>query len=108
MHVWNQCIVTVGKQLLMLMIRSSVTKSIVVSTQEITLKLSWTDYVSKYVAEDIQMIGEPGIFHLSHTESLKTLFFPYKHFLRTMTNVRLKMIKHIGKQGTKSENQQKR
>lgn len=79
MHVWSQCIVMVGIQLLMLMTRSSVTKSIVVSTQEITLKVSWTHYVSKYVAEDIQNIGEPGIFHLSHTESLQNFLRETRH-----------------------------
>lgn len=34
-----------------------VVQSIVSSTQEVTVKLSWTDYVSKYVTEAIRMIS---------------------------------------------------
>lgn len=39
------------------MICSSVVKSVVISTQEVTLKLFWAAYVTKYVAEAIQMIS---------------------------------------------------
>lgn len=67
--------------------------------QSRNLKLSWIDGVSGCVVEATH------VFSGGRKRQLKCNL--YKHFLRTMTNIQVKMIKHVRKQGTKSEKRQK-
>ena len=96
--IWctNKSTTIIGIKMLTLTKCTSTVKSI---PQSRNLKLSWIDGVSGCVVEATH------VFSGGRKRQFKCNL--YKHFLRTMTNIQVKMIKHVRKQGTKSEKRQK-